>query len=62
MFSMTCPLTACAMCGKQVEAAARLVWVDLALLAVPFAAIGAGIWLFTRELNRNSPEKGPPAR
>lgn len=47
-------LVACALCGKQVEAAARLVWVDLALLAVPFVAVAAGVWLFSRELRREA--------
>lgn len=43
-------LLACPMCAKEAPGAARLLWVDLALTAVPFAAVAAGAWLFARIL------------
>lgn len=45
-------LLACAMCGKQSETAARLFWIDLGLIAVPFALVGLAGWVFTREIRK----------
>lgn len=51
LYALLAPL-ACAMCGKQTPEAARIAWVDLALLAVPFALVALGAWVFAREMRR----------
>ena len=40
---------ACALCGKQSETAARLFWVDLCLISVPFLLTGLACWVLVRE-------------
>lgn len=45
-------LHACAMCAKQSEAAARLVYVDLALLATPYLVTALGLWVFWRQVRK----------
>lgn len=50
-------LLACAQCGRQSAAAAKILWVDMILLAVPFALAGFGFWVFRRELGRNRATK-----
>jgi hypothetical protein len=40
------------MCARQVAAASRLAWIDLALLSLPFAVVGIGVLVFTRAMRR----------
>lgn len=42
----------CAMCARQSEAAARLVYVDLALLATPYLVTALGLWVFARHVRQ----------
>lgn len=52
-------LFACAMCARQVAAASRLAWIDLALLALPFSIVGLGAYVFRRAVRRSGGAGGP---
>lgn len=51
-------ILACAQCGRQSAVAAKILWVELLLLAVPFVLAGFGWWVFRRELGRS--RRGDP--